>query len=94
MRKVFFAIKSFDFFDILFLHFMSSRRLRSGKHSSTNSESVTKQEKVTNPEETAMCEEVMAELKSMGGDLKDQISALSENLKDLKRNTNARLEKM
>ena len=65
-----------------------------GKQSSTNSERVTKQEKVTNPEETAMCEEVMAELKSMRGDLKNQISALSENLKDFQRNTNARLEKI
>ena len=36
----------------------------------------------------------MAELKSMRGDLKNQISALSENLKDFQRNTNARLEKI
>ena len=93
-EKSFFSMKSFGFFDILFLHFMSARRFRSGKHSSTNSESVTKQEKVTNPEETAMCEEVMAELKSMRGDLKNQISALSENLKVFQRNTNARLEKI
>ena len=30
----------------------------------------------------------------MRGDLKNQISALSENLKDFQRNTNARLEKI
>ena len=34
------------------------------------------------------------ELKSMRGDLKNQISALSEHLKDFQRNTNARLEKI